>query len=207
MTRRTLQGLVIAGLVASSTLVAGLPAAHVQAAPSGATQYAHGTLGVAAQVHARAGATGAASTHQKGAVRIPGRSGSAAAGHAPVAASSVGGASALMENFNGVSSLDSKVTNYSVQFEPPDQGLCAGNGFVLEAVNSAYRIYNTSGSSLVGPFNVNDIFNVGGEEFTSDPRCYFDPTTSHWFVIILFINDAFNRSAPPAIPPGCGVST
>jgi hypothetical protein len=195
MTRRTLQGLVIAGLVASSTLVAGLPAAHVQAAPSGATQYAQGTLGVAAQVHAQAGATGAVSNHQKGALRIPARSGPTAAGHAPVAASSVGSAAALMQNFNGVSSLDSKVTNYSVQFEPPDQGLCASHGFVLEAVNSAYRIYNTSGSSLVGPFNINDIFNVGGEEFTSDPRCYYDATTHHWFVIILFINSAFNRSS------------
>ena len=79
-----------------------------------------------------------------------------------------------MNNFNGVSSRDSAVTNFGAEFEPPDQGLCAGNGYVLEPVNSAYRIYRPDGTTIVGPFNVNDIFNVGGAEFTSDPRCYFD---------------------------------
>ena len=28
---------------------------------------------------------------------------------------------------------------------------------------------------------------MGGKEFTSDPRCYFDPTTNTWFAIILFL--------------------
>ena len=80
-------------------------------------------------------------------------------------------------------------------FEPPDQGLCKGNGFVLEAVNSAYRIYRTSGTSLRGPFNINDLFNVGGKEFTSDPRCWFDPATGTWFATILFINDSSTASS------------
>ncbi len=71
------------------------------------------------------------------------------------------------------------MTNFGPEFEPPDQGLCAGNGFVLEPVNSAYRVYRTDGSTVVGPFNVNDIFNVGGAEFTSDPRCYFDASHAH----------------------------
>ncbi len=100
-----------------------------------------------------------------------------------------------MRNFNGVSSLDSAVTNFGAQFEPPDQGLCAGNGFVLEPVNSAYRIYRPDGSTIVGPFNVNDIFNVGAAEFTSDPRCFYDASVGRWYVEILFINDAFNASA------------
>lgn len=99
----------------------------------------------------------------------------------------------LRRNFNGVSSRDSEVTNFDLRFEPPDQGLCAGNGFVMEAVNSAYAIYTQSGRMIRGPFNVNDLFNEGAAEFTSDPRCYFDPATDRWFATIVFLNAAFNR--------------
>lgn len=115
----------------------------------------------------------------------------------------------LLVNFNGVSSLDSAVTNFGAEFEPPDQGLCAGNGFVVEPVNSAFTIYKTDGSVVAGPFNVNALFDEGLTEFTSDPRCYFDPATHTWFAIILFINDsntaartdiAVNPSGDPTTP-------
>ena len=95
-----------------------------------------------------------------------------------------------LSNFNGTSSRDSEFTNYNLEFEPPDQGLCEANGFVLEPVNSAYRIFLTNGKSVRGPFNINDLYNVGGKEFTSDPRCWYDPATTTWFSTILFINDA-----------------
>jgi hypothetical protein len=97
-------------------------------------------------------------------------------------------------NVNGVSSRDSQFTNYEAKFEPPDQGLCQGNGFVIEAVNSAYRFYRTNGPALRGPFNINDLFNVGGKEFTSDPRCWFDKATQTWFATILFLNDTSTAS-------------
>lgn len=115
----------------------------------------------------------------------------------------------LLENFNGVSSLDSAVTNFGAEFEPPDQGLCEGNGFVVEPVNSAFTIYRTNGKVVAGPFNVNVLFDEGLTEFTSDPRCYFDPATHTWFAIILFINDtntaartdiAVNTSGNPTTP-------
>src|SRR5258708_27012951 len=35
----------------------------------------------------------------------------------------------ILSNFDGVSSLDSAITNFGAGFEPPDQGLCVGNGF------------------------------------------------------------------------------
>jgi len=98
-------------------------------------------------------------------------------------------------NFDGVGSRDSQVTNFNAKFEPPDQGLCEGNGFVLEPVNSAYRIFRTNGTSIRGPFNVNDLFNVGGKEFTSDPRCWFDRSTQTWFATIVFLNDTFTASS------------
>jgi hypothetical protein len=115
----------------------------------------------------------------------------------------------LLGNFNGVSSLDSEVTNFNAEFEPPDQGLCVGNGFVVEPVNSALTIYRTTGSVVLGPLNVNDLFNEGPTEFTSDPRCYFDKSTNTWIATILFINSAntesrtdiaINRSGNPTTP-------
>ncbi|HAT44314.1 MAG TPA: hypothetical protein DCS90_04350, partial [Ktedonobacter sp.] len=99
-----------------------------------------------------------------------------------------GDAGALLQNFNGTSSLDSEKTNFGAEFEPPDQGLCVGNGFVVEPVNSAYTIYRTNGTRIAGPFNVNRLFNDGFKQFTSDPRCFFDKTTNTWFAIILFIS-------------------
>jgi len=94
----------------------------------------------------------------------------------------------LRTTFNGVSSRDSAVTNFNAEFEPPDQALCTGNGFVLEAVNSAYRVYRTDGTSVRGPFNVNDLFNEGAAEFTTDPRCFFEPNTHTWYAVVLFID-------------------
>src|SRR5438270_1359604 len=113
----------------------------------------------------------------------------------PTAASSqlAGNAGALLQNFNGTSSRDSEKTNFGAEFEPPDQGLCVGNGFVVEPVNSAYSIFRSDGSVVLGPLNVNVLFAEGPTEYTSDPRCYFDQATNTWFAVILFI-DARNTS-------------
>src|SRR2546430_16657708 len=116
--------------------------------------------------------------------------GNSRATQSPTVASSqlTGDSGALLQNFNGTSSLDSAKTNFGHEFEPPDQGLCVGNGFVVEPVNSAYNIYRTNGTKVAGPFNVNRLFNDGFMQFTSDPRCYFDKTTNTWFAVILFIS-------------------
>ncbi len=115
----------------------------------------------------------------------------------------------LLSNFDGVSSLDSAVTNFGAEFEPPDQGLCVGNGFVVEPVNSAFTIYRRNGSVVAGPFNVNVLYDEGLLEFTSDPRCYFDKSTNTWFATILFISAdnteartdiAVNSSGDPTTP-------
>jgi hypothetical protein len=105
---------------------------------------------------------------------------------APSALASPSGS--LLANFNGVSSRDSAATNFGAEFEPPDQGLCVGNGFVVEMVNSAYTVYDTSGKVIAGPFNVNGPFEEGLTEFTSDPRCHYDAATHAWFATILAIN-------------------
>ena len=94
----------------------------------------------------------------------------------------------VVANFNGVSSLDSEITNFGAKFEPPDQGLCEGNGFVVEMVNSAWRVYDLHGNTLHGPQNVNEPFHEDFLAFTSDPRCHFDAATNTWFAIVLFLN-------------------
>jgi hypothetical protein len=164
----------------------------------GASRVTHysGTRGVARLLPRTAPAGGASATplRSRAARSLP--SGTFAPREtAPVApAAAAATAAATLHNFNGVGSLDSQVTNYNLKFEPPDQGLCKGNGFVLEAVNSAYRVYHTNGKTTRGPFNINDLFNVGGKEFTSDPRCWYDPTTQTWFATILFLNDTSTGS-------------
>ena len=164
------------------------------------TRYANAWTGLAPRVatHPLVPTRRLPSSHPRGERPIPRlhiRTGHAI-GSAPSSRAPAGTATPLTRNFNGVSSRDSKNTNFDLEFEPPDQGLCEGNGFVLEAVNSAYRIYRLDGTSVRGPFNINDLFNEGAAEFTSDPRCYFDPNADRWFATILFIN--FNTGASRA---------
>lgn len=109
-------------------------------------------------------------------------------GNIPASSSVLDSQSRVLENFNGVSSRDSAKVNFGAEFEPPDQGLCVGNGYVVEPVNSAYTIYRTDGSKVAGPFNVNKLYGEGSKQFTSDPRCFYDKATNTWFAIILFIS-------------------
>src|SRR6516165_7408133 len=198
-------GLAVATAAALATIAAGLAPAAAQLAPrdSAAPAVTHyqGTRGVThlmPRTARRTPGSGPAHMFSKGARHRPGAHFSALEA-VPVAGSSAVSRSATstrtLSNFNGTSSRDSQFTNYNLEFEPPDQGLCEGNGFVLEPVNSAYRIYRTNGRTIRGPFNVNDLFNVGGKEFTSDPRCWYDPATTTWFSTILFLNDTSTRGA------------
>jgi hypothetical protein len=86
-------------------------------------------------------------------------------------------------------------TNTQFSLEPPDQGLCVGNGFVLELVNTALAVYGTDGTRLAGPTPFNQFFGLRPEvvrstprvfgDFTSDPKCYFDPDLQRFFITIL----------------------
>ena len=63
-------------------------------------------------------------------------------------------------SFDGLNHNDQRFANGGNQFslEPPDQGLCAGNGFVIETVNDVLAVYNTSGNKLVGPVDLNTFY-------------------------------------------------
>jgi hypothetical protein len=57
----------------------------------------------------------------------------------------------LDQHFQGLNFHDQRFANGGNQFsvEPPDQGLCAGNGFVLETVNDVLQVYDAGGSALL----------------------------------------------------------
>jgi hypothetical protein len=124
--------------------------------------------------------------------------------------------------FEGLNFYQQRYARGGNQFsvEPPDQGMCAGNGYVLEAVNDVLNVYNTSGQSVLPdntatnivsgfPRNVNHAIDlnsfygyapainrstgVRGPELT-DPSCLYDSSTQRWFVVVLTLNTNPNGS-------------
>lgn len=104
------------------------------------------------------------------------------------------------KGFNGISHADQRnagtgiFTNTQFSLEPPDQGLCVSSKFVLDTVNTAMEVHSPSGTLLSGPTALNQFFGLAPEvdrvnvvfgDFTSDPKCYFDPATQRWFLTIL----------------------
>lgn len=103
-------------------------------------------------------------------------------------------------SFDGLNHRAQRLANGGNQFslEPPDQGLCVGNGFVLETVNDVLNVYDTSGSPLLGVTDLNSFYGypaaiiratqttpaVFGPSLT-DPSCYFDVATHRWFHVVL----------------------
>ena len=108
----------------------------------------------------------------------------------------------LIRSFDGINHRQQRLANNGNQFslEPPDQGLCAGNGFVLETVNDALNIFNRNGNPLFAGGAVVDlntfygyapaIVRPGGPfgpEIT-DPSCLFDKQSQRWFVVVLTLD-------------------
>jgi hypothetical protein len=87
-------------------------------------------------------------------------------------------------------------TNTQFSLEPPDQGLCVGNGYVVEPINTAMQVYNSAGTPLMaGPVALNQLFKLAPEvirssppvfgDFTSDPKCLYDAATNRFFLTLL----------------------
>jgi hypothetical protein len=105
-------------------------------------------------------------------------------------------------SFDGLNHRQQRLANGGNQFsvEPPDQGLCAGNGFVMETVNDVLQVYSTSGTPLLNGGAAVDLNTFYGYipainrktgvrgPFVTDPSCYFDPDTQHWFHIALTLD-------------------
>jgi hypothetical protein len=83
--------------------------------------------------------------------------------------------------FSALGGVQQASTKGGVDLEPPDQGLCAGNGYVMEFVNNAVAVYDKGGAQLVAPVAATSAFRQPSTAFMSDPRCYYDAATRHWF--------------------------
>ena len=71
--------------------------------------------------------------------------------------------------------------------EPPDQGLCAANGHVLEMINDVVRLYTTAGRTEATAY-LNDFFQEPGYQFTTDPSCVFDFGSGRFFATELTLD-------------------
>ena len=120
--------------------------------------------------------------------------------------------------FNGLSHADQRLAgtgayvNTQFSLEPPDQGLCVGNGFVVEPVNDAFAVFNESGTALTGVNALNQFYkrspavirntpptpNVPGD-FLSDPKCYFDPVGNRFIQTILEVDAPGNFNGKPPL--------
>lgn len=112
----------------------------------------------------------------------------------------ISGLSGVDLTFRGLNHRDQRTANAGNQFslEPPDQGLCVGNGYVLETINDVMRVYNTSGTPATGVVDQNTFYGYPAAivratpttpavfgPFITDPNCYYDPDTNRWFHVVL----------------------
>ena len=119
-------------------------------------------------------------------------------------ASGVGVSSAgplsVLSSFDGLNHRQNRLANGGNQFslEPPDQGLCVGNGFQMEIINDVLRVYHSDGTPFAGAEDLNTFFGyspaiirgtptVFGVSST-DPSCYYDKDTNTWFADMLGID-------------------
>jgi hypothetical protein len=132
-------------------------------------------------------------------------------------------------HFQGLNHNNQRFANGGNQFstEPPDQGLCVGNGFVLETVNDVLRVYHTDGTPATGVVDLNTFYGYpAAVNRSAVPRLFGpsvgDPSCIYDSVIGRFIHIATGqiprrrplpeqamwilRSATPAIPLGRGRS-
>jgi hypothetical protein len=117
--------------------------------------------------------------------------------------------------FEGLNHYQQRYSRGGNQFslEPPDQGMCVGNGYVVEAVNDVLNVYsaatgasvlpdNTATNIVAGfPRNVNHAVDLNSfygyapaidrahgnlrGPFVTDPSCLYDAQTHRFFVVVL----------------------
>jgi hypothetical protein len=119
--------------------------------------------------------------------------------------------------FEGLNHYQQRYSRGGNQFsvEPPDQGMCVGNGYVVEAVNDVFNVYsaatgasmlpdNTAGNIVSGfPRNVNHAVDLNSfygyapainrttgvrGQFVTDPSCIYDAQTQRFFLLVLTLD-------------------
>jgi len=108
-------------------------------------------------------------------------------------------------NFQGLNFHDQRFANGGNQFsvEPPDQGLCAGNGFVVESANDVIQVYDTAGNALLNGGQAVDLNTFYGYSpaivrsgpnagqrgpSVTDPSCIFDQAIGRFVHVALTLD-------------------
>src|SRR3954451_13141904 len=128
----------------------------------------------------------------------------------------------FVSGFEGLNLFQQRYARGGNQFtvEPPDQGMCAGNGFVVEAVNDVFNVFDTAGHSVL-PDNTSTNIVAGAAtdvnhavdlnsffgyapainratgvraQFVTDPSCLYDAATHRFFVVVLTLETRPNGS-------------
>src|ERR687885_1877744 len=123
--------------------------------------------------------------------------------------------------FEGLNFYQQRYARGGNQFsvEPPDQAMCAGNGYVVEAVNDVLNVYsqasgasvlpdNTSTNIVSGfPRNVNHAVDLNSfygyapainrstgarAQNITDPTCIYDAATQRFFLVVLTLESQPN---------------
>lgn len=113
-----------------------------------------------------------------------------------VAPTRVDGSVGLKRSWLGLDGFDQRYANGGNQFsvEPPDQGLCVGNGYALEAVNDVLKVYRTDGSAATGVSDLNTFYGYPAQidrttgiqgPFVTDPTCIYDHGSGRFFLVVL----------------------
>lgn len=90
-----------------------------------------------------------------------------------------------------------------VDVEPPDQGLCAGNGYTMEVNNEVEQIFTGAGQKSDGVQALENLFGTpeifggadGSVSVQGDPRCFYDPSTQRWFASQIWLDLASGTAA------------
>lgn len=112
----------------------------------------------------------------------------------------------LLSSWKGSNHFDTRYADGGNQFsgEPPDQGLCVGNGYVFETVNQVVQVYTENGQALLpgqpffaGTEPTGVTLNQALEyppafvrpdgpfgPFLFDPSCFYDAAANRWFHMI-----------------------
>jgi hypothetical protein len=110
-------------------------------------------------------------------------------------------------SFEGLNFFDQRFANNGNQFSvtPPDQGLCVGNGFVVESVNDVLAVFSTESSVPLRVTDLNTFYHYPAAidrtarpltfgPSISDPSCHFDPDSQRWFHVTITLD----RASPTA---------
>lgn len=89
----------------------------------------------------------------------------------------------IVQNTMGSKTMAGPIQNWQAQsgnFFPPDPSGAAGTNHYYQGVNCKIQVFNKTGTSLAGPFNLNTLW--PGSTNDGDPVVLYDKYADRWFI-------------------------